>query len=157
MPGDLIALFLGRSQRTVLVARGDHLPRRFAMVLLLLTLAGSKPAAVRAASHDRKKTHPLCRSEDGKTLFIAGPPDVLDEEEGWKNIKDPAYAAKLQAQLDALRGKQGSRLWAVSADSGKKLTECRIESVPIYDGMAGARGRLYLAMEDGSVICFGAK
>jgi len=93
----------------------------------------------------------------GETLFIAGPPDVLDEEDGWLHIEDKAYGAKFQAQLDALDGKQGSRLWAVSAGDGKKLSEIRLESAPVYDGMAAARGRLYMAMDDGAILCFGAE
>jgi len=88
-----------------------------------------------------------------RTLFIAGPPDLLDEEAAWKNIYEPKTVQSAEAQLKALRGAKGSALWAVSAKTGEKLSECKLPSVPIYDGMAAAYGKLYVALADGSVVC----
>jgi len=41
----------------------------------------------------------------------------------------------------------------VQADTGEKLTELPLEVCPVFDGMAAAAGRLYMANQDGSVIC----
>jgi len=87
------------------------------------------------------------------TLFLAGPPELVDEERAYRDPTDPATAARLGEQEAAARGEKGSRLWAVSAADGRKLAECPLEGVPVFDGMAATPGRLYLAMADGRVIC----
>ena len=77
----------------------------------------------------------------GKHLFVAGPPDVVPEE-------DP-YAA--------LDGRKGALLAAFSADKGDKLAECELAAPPVFDGLIAAGGRLYLATIDGKVLCMGAE
>ena len=73
----------------------------------------------------------------GDALFVAGPPDEYD-------AKDP-YAA--------FEGRRGARLIAVSARDGKKLTERALDVSPVFDGMIAAAGRLFVALEDGSLAC----
>jgi len=87
------------------------------------------------------------------TLFLAGPPELIDEERAYRDPTDPAIAARLAEQEEAARGDKGSRLWAVSAADGRKLAERALEGVPVFDGMAATPGRLYLAMADGRVVC----
>ena len=91
------------------------------------------------------------------TLFLAGPPELVDEEQAYRDPADPATAARLAEQEAAARGERGSRLWAVSAADGRKLAECPLDGVPVFDGMAATPGRLYLAMADGRVICLAGK
>jgi outer membrane protein assembly factor BamB len=93
----------------------------------------------------------------GDTLFVAGPPDLIDEEDTFKKIMDrnPEVEAVLARQNDALEGKLGGSLLAVSAVDGKTLFEYHLESLPVWDGMAAARGKLYLSTIDGDVLCFG--
>lgn len=91
-----------------------------------------------------------------KTLFVAGPPDVIDEEQAVKALNDPEIKKKLAEQEAALEGKRGALLAAVSATNGKKLAAYRLDSAPIFDGLAAANGRLYLSTLDGKVICLGA-
>ena len=91
------------------------------------------------------------------TLFVAGPPDVVDEENIWGRTLEPEVQAKLQAQSAALEGSQGALLWAVSASDGGKLAEYKLESVPEFDGMAAADGRLYLSMKNGCILCMAGK
>ena len=55
----------------------------------------------------------------------------------------------------AFQGKQGAVLWSVSADDGKKLAEYKLESAPVFDGMIAARNRIYISLQDGSIVCFG--
>jgi hypothetical protein len=75
----------------------------------------------------------------GETLFIAGPPDVLDPS-------DP---------LAAFEGRKGARLWAVSAADGEKLADYALDSPPVFDGMIAARGRLFISTRDGRLACMG--
>jgi hypothetical protein len=91
-----------------------------------------------------------------KTLFVAGPPDVIDEEQAAKALNDPEIKKKLSEQEAALEGKRGALLAAVSATNGRKLAAYRLDSAPIFDGLAAANGRLYLSTMDGKVICLGA-
>jgi len=72
-----------------------------------------------------------------KHLFVAGPPDIVDPD-------DP---------MAAIEGRRGATLWTVSAEDGKKIAEYDLPAPPVFDGMAAARGRLYLATTDGKLIC----
>lgn len=93
----------------------------------------------------------------GRTLFAAGPPDVLDERRAWRLPNDPEVQAQLARQDDALEGKLGGRLWAVSAAEGKALARYHLAAPPVFDGMAAAGGRLFLATTNGQVLCLGAE
>jgi hypothetical protein len=73
----------------------------------------------------------------GETLFVAGPPDVLDPN-------DP-YAA--------FEGRCGARLAAVSATDGTPLAETKLDAPPVFDGLIAAGGRLFASLEDGSIAC----
>jgi len=92
-----------------------------------------------------------------KTLFVAGPPDVLDEEQALRNPDDPSTREKLEAQAAALTGKMGGRLLAASAEDGRCLAVYELGTVPTFDGMAAAGGRLYLTTLDGKVLCLGSE
>ena len=73
-------------------------------------------------------------------LFVAGPPDVIPED-------DP---------LAAFEGRMGADLWAISAKTGEKLAEIQhLKAPPVYDGLIAADGCLYLSTLDGRVQCFG--
>jgi len=74
-----------------------------------------------------------------KTLWVAGPPDIIDE-------KDP---------LGAYEGRQGGRLLAFSKQDGNKLAELKIDTPPAFDGMSIANKKLYLALIDGTLVCYG--
>jgi len=92
----------------------------------------------------------------GATLFVAGPPDVLDERKAWRLADNPEVQKQLQQQNAALEGKLGARLWALSAADGKPLARYRLADLPIFDGLAAAQNRLFLATAGGQVLCLGA-
>jgi outer membrane protein assembly factor BamB len=77
----------------------------------------------------------------GDKLFMAGPPDVMPED-------DP-YAS--------FEGRKGAQLWVVSAKNGEKLAEYPLDSLPAFDGLIAAGGRLYLTTADGKVQCFAGR
>jgi outer membrane protein assembly factor BamB len=91
----------------------------------------------------------------GKTLFVAGPPSVVDELAALANPDDPAVRARLEEQSAALDGRKGSQLLAFSAADGKSLGACELGAMPTFDGMAAARGRLFMTTTDGRVLCLG--
>jgi len=90
---------------------------------------------------------------NGRHLFIAGPPDVVDQFDAVAHLADAGTRDKLAEQTAALEGKKGGALWTVAAADGKKLGACKLDSIPVFDGMAAASGRLFLSQVDGRVIC----
>ncbi len=87
------------------------------------------------------------------TLFVAGPADLVDEEQALRQIDDPQVESELAEQVDALEGKEGAVLWAVSTADGEKRAQCRLDAPPVFDGLAAAGGRLYLSTQNGKVVC----
>jgi len=77
----------------------------------------------------------------GDTLFVAGAPDVFDP-------KVP-YAA--------FEGRKGAVLRGVSAVDGKKLSEYKLDSPPVFDGMIATNGRLFISTRDGWLLYMGKK
>jgi outer membrane protein assembly factor BamB len=88
-----------------------------------------------------------------KVLFVAGPPDVEDEEEAVKTLLDPETQKKLAEQSEAFQGKRGALLVAVSRDGGQKLAAYGLDFVPRFDGLIAANGRLYISTLSGDVFC----
>jgi hypothetical protein len=72
----------------------------------------------------------------GDHLFLAGPSDVFQ-------AADP---------VAAIEGRSHGTLVVVSAADGKPLAEYRLESPPVFDGLAAAGGSLYLATTGGQVV-----
>ncbi|MFC1603844.1 PQQ-binding-like beta-propeller repeat protein [Planctomycetota bacterium] len=86
-------------------------------------------------------------------LFVAGPPDVEDEEEAVKTLLDPETQKKLAEQSEAFQGNRGALLVAVSRDGGEKLAAYGLDFVPRFDGLIAANGRLYISTLSGEVLC----
>jgi outer membrane protein assembly factor BamB len=93
----------------------------------------------------------------GPNLFIVGPPDIVDEAATFEKLKnrDVSVQAVLAEQDALLNGSEGSMLRAVSAKDGSTVSSLQLESLPIWDGLAAARGQLFLSTQDGTVICLG--
>ena len=89
---------------------------------------------------------------DGK-LFAAGPPDLMDEPEIFDMISTPEALDRLEEQAAALDGKKGALLLAVSACDGKITTLLDLDSPPVFDGMAAAKGGLFVTTTSGKVLC----
>jgi outer membrane protein assembly factor BamB len=73
-----------------------------------------------------------------KLLFIAGPPDIVDPA-------DP---------LGAFEGRKGGILAAIDRSDGTKVWEYTLDMPPVFDGLAAAEGRLYVALQNGCIVCF---
>ena len=92
----------------------------------------------------------------GGTLFIAGPPDLIDEQQVFTQINDPKVKQSLIDQAAALDGKKGATLIAILTADGKQLAQYDLDSPPVFDGMVAARGCLFMSMTNGRVTCFKA-
>lgn len=92
----------------------------------------------------------------GKTLAVAGPPDLLDEEYAFERMaaKDPAIQHDLEEQDASLNGQRGAKLWLMNVETGEQVGGLDLDSPPAWDGMIVARGKLYVATVDGRVKCF---
>ena len=89
----------------------------------------------------------------GKTLLIAGPLDVVDEEEIFSNPFDKELIAKATRQASAIKGKGAAMLLSVSTENGEKLSEMKLDASPVFDGLAAAEGKLFIVLMDGTVMC----
>ncbi len=74
----------------------------------------------------------------GDVLFVAGTPVAFPEGDLAK----------------AYEGRMGGILWAASAATGEKLAEYKLDAAPVWDSIAVAAGRLYIATQDGRLLCF---
>ncbi len=146
-----VEIYSSRSRETVFKPGASN----YRLVCLPLK---STPAAAPAAAVARKKKAKVRRPRRGgakpiwqqrvairitamvragETLFVAGSPDVVDP-------KDPH---------GAWEGRKGGVLAAFAAADGKKLAEHKLPAPPVWDGLAAARGRLYVATVDGKITC----
>ena len=77
----------------------------------------------------------------GDTVFVAGTPVAFPSDDLAK----------------AYEGRMGGVLWAASASTGEKVTECKLSAPPVWDGMAVTNGQLFISLQDGRVMCLGDK
>jgi hypothetical protein len=89
-----------------------------------------------------------------ETLFIAGPPDLIDEVQTLQTFDKVETQERLARQAAALKGAEGATLRAVSTAGGETLSELTLDRAPVFDGLAAAGGKLYMATTDGNVVCF---
>ena len=88
----------------------------------------------------------------GKTLFIAGPPDLIDEPKTLATVETAETQELLAKQAAAIGGGIDAALWAVSATEGKRLGEQKLDGHPVFDGMIAAGNRIYYATTNGRIV-----
>ena len=76
----------------------------------------------------------------GDVIFVAGEP---------MKFKDSTW----QKYVAAYNGKLGGNLLAVSARNGKVVATYKLQSTPVWDSIAIAKGKLYISLADGTVQC----
>ncbi|MFP6904317.1 MAG: LamG domain-containing protein, partial [Verrucomicrobiota bacterium] len=88
-------------------------------------------------------------------LYMAGPPDLIDEEETFARLakRDETVEKDLAVQDAALDGEQGAVFYVARIEDGSKIFQATLPSLPTWDGMAAAYGKIYLSTEKGEVIC----
>lgn len=94
-----------------------------------------------------------------RTLLIAGPPDFIDENEAFQGLaqRDQKTVKELAEQDAALSGARGAVLRLVGTGAGKTLREIKLDAPPVWDGLAVAGGRVYVALIDGRIAAFGTR
>jgi outer membrane protein assembly factor BamB len=90
-------------------------------------------------------------------IFIAGPLDVADEKELWGRSNEKIFQEKMSEQAAWLKGEYGGIIQVFSKRDGKKLAEKKLAYLPVFDGLAAANGKLYMATQCGSIICYEGK
>jgi outer membrane protein assembly factor BamB len=93
----------------------------------------------------------------GGTLFVAGPPDLLDEQQAFRRINEPEIMQNLEDQSSSYKGEKGAILMVVSAANGKILTRFDLDNPPVFDGLIAADNRLFMTTTNGQVLCMAGK
>jgi hypothetical protein len=86
-------------------------------------------------------------------VVVAGPPNFINERQVYRLPDAPATLEGIQRQADAMAGKYGGVLWLMSKSEGKLLNRYALDSIPVFDGIAAANGRLFVSTVDGRVRC----
>jgi hypothetical protein len=89
----------------------------------------------------------------GNNIFLAGPPDLEDEEESYSTMDNSQTQVVLANQDAALNGAMRGQLRVVDKTSGNTLAMYSVNFLPIWDGMAAAGQSLYLSTLDGRLLC----
>ncbi len=82
---------------------------------------------------------PRAMLKAGKLLLLGGMTDEAGRQ-------DPSAASEARA---------GGLLQTFAAGDGSKVSECKLPSPPVWDGMAVANGRLFIALQNGRILCLG--
>ena len=90
----------------------------------------------------------------GDKLFLAGPRDLLDEKSLGRSFVIDQTDTILEQEA-ALAGESGAVMAVVSAGDGTILAEYNLDSPPVFDGLAAARGRLFFTTVAGRLVCYG--
>jgi hypothetical protein len=85
--------------------------------------------------------------------FVAGPEDLIDDEDTVARLRDPDIQQRVLQQDAAMEGRRGALLHAVSVADGSRPAELTLDSLPIFDGLIAANGCLYMSTVDGKVVC----
>ncbi len=95
----------------------------------------------------------------GRNLFMAGPPDVADEEKTYEYVfgAESDLHKQLRRQEKVWQGSEGALLSVVSTKQGKQLAQYKLGAIPVWDGIIAAEGKLFLALQDGTVLCYNEK
>ena len=91
------------------------------------------------------------------TLFVAGPPDVFNEDEAFERPFDATVQSKAREQDAAYQGQRGAVLLGVSSSQGTTRFQIDLPAPPVWDGMAAAAGKLFLCTQDGYVTCLAGR
>ena len=67
------------------------------------------------------------------------------------------YSASQVDLAATYQSTMGGLVSVMSASNGAKVGQCDIEAPPVWDGMAAANGRLYISLENGSLLALKGK
>jgi len=126
--------------------------RSTAIMLCLISLALSGTAAnAQSAHHQARQILDAAGVEGGIVVHLGCGDGKLTAA---LHVNDSYLVHGLDTDPDNI---EAALLMALSAAQGEKLTERRLNGVPVFDGMAAAGGNLYISMADGRLICMTKK
>ncbi|MBN2450019.1 MAG: PQQ-binding-like beta-propeller repeat protein, partial [Lentisphaeria bacterium] len=110
-----------------------------------------KPAAARAtpAWSDTSPLRVRALVAGTGRVAVAGVPDAGEKDADILAWRNPGEA------VAGFSGAKGALLRVVRAVDGSHVGEMPLAAAPVFDGLAAARGRLFLALRDGTVVCVG--
>ncbi len=113
--------------------------------LLLLNLKRSllSTAVLYDWSHHDPDIYANSMIATDKHLYVAGPPAI-------RNESTPEATRRWL-------GLEGGSLWCLATEDGRRVAAKQLPSPPVHEGMAAANGKLYMALQDGTVICLDKK
>ena len=82
---------------------------------------------------------PLAMVVTEKKLLVAGFMDAIDPKDPWANIE----------------GRKNSVLWILSKQDGTILERHNLETLPVWNGMAAANGKVFISLKNGKLVCMG--
>jgi len=115
-----------------------------------------EPATVAKLSYDQRRTETKKKPKRRWTvsmpvrvtaMAVAGPVLIAAGTAAAVGQPDP---------LRARQGRNGAGLWLLSTQDASILAKYDLDAAPIFDGMAVAGGRLYIAAANGELMCFRA-
>ena len=86
------------------------------------------------------------------TLVVAGPRDLYDEEKAVAGFR--MNDQRFTLQQEHMEGKHGALLKIFDKSAGRELLSMNLQSMPVFDGMITAGGKVYMSTADGTVSCF---
>ncbi len=81
-------------------------------------------------------------------LVVAGPPDLRQKESqilAYKNDKEA---------LASFLGEKGVFLRVLRTTDGQVLSESPLDTMPVFDGMSAAQGRIFVSLKNGQLQCW---
>lgn len=93
----------------------------------------------------------------GDKLYICGPEEVVNQKAVKQIITQEEGQKDLMQQETALMGLSGGMCFEVDTATGKILSGYITDTIPVMDGMAGAYGKIFCSMADGTVRCWSDK
>lgn len=92
----------------------------------------------------------------GDRLVAAGLPHVADTSKaGYGGDLPEDVQSRLEDQAAAWNDERGGLLYILNASSGQTAFELKTDSQPVWDGMIAAYGKVFMATQNGRVICLG--
>jgi outer membrane protein assembly factor BamB len=126
----------------------------------------------RYASDNQKVDNPPVAYSPAGTVLVRQAADAQKKQHtyvalasgsGWKvelpeGMRVEALASSGTTVLAAVSGASGhtGELWAIGKDGGK-LGSHPLPAGPVFEGLSAARGRVYVALQNGAVACFAGK
>jgi len=93
----------------------------------------------------------------GKNLYLAGPPEIVDEVKLFGNFNAPESKRLMSEKVESLKGNKGGSLRVIDMKDGKKVNEYQLDSPPIHAGMAAVEGHIFMSLENGNLRCMKSK